>query len=65
VRYIADDVMVMYFGEVVESGSRDAVFSDPQHAYTRTLFAATPRSDVESIRRRLARKEQLTQKVVA
>ncbi len=65
VRYIADHVMVMYFGEVVESGSRDAVFSDPQHAYTRTLFAATPRSDVESIRRRLARKEQLTQKVDA
>ncbi len=56
VRYIADDVMVMYFGEAVEYGSRDAVFSDPQHEYTRTLFAATPRADVESIRRRLAAK---------
>ncbi|WP_187968005.1 dipeptide ABC transporter ATP-binding protein [Aquibium microcysteis] len=54
VRYIADDVMVMYFGEAVEYGSRDAVFSDPQHDYTKTLFAATPRADVESIRRRLA-----------
>jgi dipeptide transport system ATP-binding protein len=56
VRYIADDVMVMYFGEAVEYGSRDAVFSDPQHNYTKTLFAATPRADVESIRARLARK---------
>ncbi|PSJ56007.1 dipeptide ABC transporter ATP-binding protein [Kumtagia ephedrae] len=56
VRYIADDVMVMYFGEAVEYGSRDAVFSDPQHSYTRTLFAATPRADVDSIRARLARK---------
>ena len=56
VRYIADEVMVMYFGEAVEYGSRDAVFSDPQHAYTRTLFAATPRADVESIRARLAAK---------
>ena len=56
VRYIADDVMVMYFGEAVEYGSRDAVFSDPQHPYTKTLFAATPRADVESIRARLARK---------
>ncbi len=56
VRYIADDVMVMYFGEAVEYGSRDAVFSDPQHSYTKTLFAATPRADVESIRARLARK---------
>ncbi len=56
VRYIADEVMVMYFGEAVEYGSREAVFSDPQHSYTRTLFAATPRADVESIRARLAKK---------
>ena len=59
VRYIADEVMVMYFGEVVEYGSRDAVFEDPQHSYTKTLFAATPRADVDSIRQRLARKAQL------
>ncbi|PZN51452.1 MAG: peptide ABC transporter ATP-binding protein [Proteobacteria bacterium] len=57
VRYIADDVMVMYFGEAVEYGSRDEVFSNPKHEYTRTLFAATPRADVESIRARLARKK--------
>ena len=57
VRYIADEVMVMYFGEAVEYGSRDAVFDNPQHSYTRTLFAATPRADVESIRARLARKK--------
>jgi dipeptide transport system ATP-binding protein len=56
VRYIADDVMVMYYGEAVEYGSRDAVFSDPQHDYTKTLFAATPRADVASIKARLARK---------
>ncbi len=56
VKYIADDVMVMYFGEAVEYGSRDAVFADPKHEYTRTLFAATPRADVESIRQRLAKK---------
>ena len=56
VRYIADDVMVMYFGEAVEYGSRDEVFSSPEHDYTKTLFAATPRADVESIRARLARK---------
>jgi len=56
VRYMADDVMVMYYGEAVEYGSRDQVFSDPQHSYTKTLFAATPRADVETIRARLARK---------
>ena len=56
VRYIADEVMVMYFGEAVEYGTRDEVFSNPKHEYTKTLFAATPRADVESIRRRLAAK---------
>ena len=56
VRYIADEVMVMFKGDVVEQGSRDAVFGDPQHAYTRQLFAATPRTDVETIRARVARR---------
>src|SRR5690606_32466796 len=53
VRYIADDVMVMYLGEVVEYGSRDEVFSNPQHNYTKKLFAATPRADVDAIRARV------------
>ena len=59
VRYIADDVMVMYFGEAVEYRSRDEIFANPQHDYTKTLFAATPRADVESIRRRLERRGKL------
>ncbi|WP_309085318.1 dipeptide ABC transporter ATP-binding protein [Chelativorans sp.] len=58
VRYIADEVMVMYFGEAVEYGTREEVFSNPKHEYTRTLFAATPRATPESIRARLARKVQ-------
>ena len=54
VRYIADQVMVMYYGEVVEAGSRDEVFTAPRHEYTRKLFASTPRADVDSIRARMA-----------
>lgn len=57
VRYIADDVMVMYLGDVVEQGTREALFANPQHAYTKALFAATPRADVESIKARLAKRE--------
>lgn len=53
VRYIADEVMVMYFGEVVEYGAREDVFSNPQHDYTKKLFAATPRADVDAIRARV------------
>jgi dipeptide transport system ATP-binding protein len=56
VRHIADDVMVMYFGEAVEYGSRDAVFDNPSHSYTRTLFAATPRVNVDAIKARIARR---------
>ena len=54
VRHIADDVMVMYFGEAVEHGPRDEVFGNPQHNYTKTLFAATPRVDVDAIKARIA-----------
>jgi dipeptide transport system ATP-binding protein len=60
VRYIADEVMVMYYGDVVEHGSRQSVFDNPQHDYTKTLFAATPKSDVASIRRRVEAKAALS-----
>ena len=56
VRHVADDVMVMHFGEAVEYRSRDAIFAAPEHPYTRALFAATPRIDVGRIRERLLRK---------
>jgi dipeptide transport system ATP-binding protein len=59
VKYIADEVMVMYLGEAVEQGSRDQLFSNPEHPYTKALFAATPRADVESIKARLAKKAAL------
>ena len=42
VRYMCDRVAVMYFGRIVEVGSRDQVFGDPQHPYTRALLAAAP-----------------------
>jgi dipeptide transport system ATP-binding protein len=42
VRHIAHDVLVMYFGKVAEHGTREAIFSDPRHPYTRILLAATP-----------------------
>jgi peptide/nickel transport system ATP-binding protein len=42
VRQISHRVGVMYRGEMVESGDRDAIFDDPQHAYTRELLAAIP-----------------------
>jgi peptide/nickel transport system ATP-binding protein len=40
VRYLADRVVVLYAGQIVESGSADAVFNGPSHPYTETLLAA-------------------------
>ena len=40
---MADDILVMKEGKVVESGSADAIFNRPQHPYTRELLAAVPK----------------------
>lgn len=56
VRYIADEILVMCFGEVAEYGACEAVFRNPQHSYTKKLFEAQPHTDIESIRARVAGK---------
>jgi oligopeptide/dipeptide ABC transporter ATP-binding protein len=45
VRSIADRVVVMYAGEVVENGTVDAVLAAPAHPYTAALIAALPGDD--------------------
>ncbi|RZN12480.1 microcin ABC transporter ATP-binding protein [Bradyrhizobium genosp. SA-3] len=42
---IADQVVVLRHGKVVEEGSASAVFSEPQHDYTKALLAAVPSMD--------------------
>ena len=43
VKYIADQVMVMHQGSVVEMANSDVLYRNPQHAYTRSLLAAIPK----------------------
>jgi peptide/nickel transport system ATP-binding protein len=43
VKYMADDMLVMNQGAIVESGPADAIYSDPQNEYTRKLMNAIPR----------------------
>jgi dipeptide transport system ATP-binding protein len=42
VRHIADEVLVMYLGRVMEQAPRATLFAQPRHPYTRALLAATP-----------------------
>ena len=51
VRQFADRVAIMQAGEIVEEGETEAIFTDPQHAYTRALLDAVPRIHLESARR--------------
>ncbi len=45
VERVSHRVAVMYLGEIVEIGPREAVFSNPRHPYTRKLLAAVPVPD--------------------
>ncbi|KAA2261441.1 ABC transporter ATP-binding protein [Solihabitans fulvus] len=42
VRYLSDQIAVMYLGRIVEVGPAEQVLTDPQHRYTRELLAAAP-----------------------
>jgi peptide/nickel transport system ATP-binding protein len=45
VEHLSDRVAIMYLGRIVEVGSRDEVYGDPRHPYTRALLAAVPVPD--------------------
>jgi peptide/nickel transport system ATP-binding protein len=50
-RYVADRIIVMYAGHLVEEGPTETVLSDPKHPYTQLLLSAVadPREEDESI----------------
>jgi oligopeptide transport system ATP-binding protein len=55
VEYFCDRVMVMYLGRVVEAGTREQIFSRPQHPYTQSLLSAAtvPDPDIQRSRSRI------------
>jgi dipeptide transport system ATP-binding protein len=53
VRHMADEVMVIYLGHIVEMGPRATIFSTPLHPYTRALLSATPVADPDARRERI------------
>ena len=53
VRRIADQIMVMYLGKVVEQGDAKMIFDNPSHPYTQALLGATPAVDPKLRRERV------------
>ena len=65
VKYISDRIAVMYRGRIVEMGSADCVYNNPQHPYTKSLLSAIPLPDSreEKNRKRLVYKgEEFSEK---
>ncbi|OED37395.1 peptide ABC transporter ATP-binding protein [Chromatiales bacterium (ex Bugula neritina AB1)] len=53
VRYIADRVVVMYLGYIVEQGTTDHIFSPPYHPYTEALLSAIPIADTSVVKKHI------------
>ncbi len=52
VRFISQEVSVMYLGRIVEQGNSESIFSSPLHPYTKALLAAAPIPDPKKKRNR-------------
>jgi dipeptide transport system ATP-binding protein len=59
VRHMADEIIVMYLGRIVERAPRETLFENPLHPYTRALLSATPMADPERRRDRIRLKGEL------
>lgn len=53
VRYIADRVVVMYLGHIVEQGTTDQIFAPPYHPYTEALMSAIPIADTRVVKKHI------------
>ncbi len=53
VRYLADRIVVMYLGQIMERGTTEEIFAPPYHPYTEALLAAVPIADPEIEKREI------------
>jgi peptide/nickel transport system ATP-binding protein len=53
VRYLADRIVVMYLGQIMELGTTDEVFAPPYHPYTEALLSAVPIADTSIEKKRI------------
>lgn len=65
VKYISDRIAVMYLGNIVELGTTEQIFTNPQHSYTKKLLAAIPIADpVEARKKQALENQQVNEKSV-
>ena len=60
VKYISDDIMVMYLGQMVEKAASDVLFQTPMHPYTRALLSAIPVPSIHNRKKRIIMQGELT-----
>ena len=48
VKHMCDNIAIMYKGRFVEIGTREDIYNDPRHIYTKRLLSAIPRIDIEN-----------------
>ena len=53
VKYITDNIIVMYLGNMMEIGDTDDIFDEPLHPYTQALFSAVPVPDPDAKKQRI------------
>ena len=53
VRYLSDDILVLYAGHVAESGPAECVLNPPSHPYTEALLSAAPAPDPDAVLTRI------------
>ncbi len=53
VRHVADRMVIMYLGRIVEEGPTEAIFASPRHPYTLALLSANPEPDPDAVIDRL------------
>jgi peptide/nickel transport system ATP-binding protein len=58
VRAIADEVVVMFQGKVIEQGPKDRMFQPPHHEYTELLLSSVPEMDPDWLDNLLAARTQ-------
>jgi peptide/nickel transport system ATP-binding protein len=63
VKYISDDIMVMYLGQMVEKAPADELFKDTRHPYTQALLSAIPVPNIHQKKKRVLLRGEITSPV--